>query len=97
MAAYRLVYDSRHLQADCKNQDHLRNPTLCNRVWAIFTFLDCLPIMPPLSITGLTARIKRMGRQIVPSSMLPLVSGINSRLPSVNHALISPILPHPVV
>ena len=26
-----------------------------------------------------------------------LVSGINSRLPSVNHALISPILPHPVV
>ena len=25
------------------------------------------------------------------------VSGINSRLPSVNHALISPILPHPVV
>jgi len=35
--------------------------------------------------------------QIVPSSMLPLVSGINARLPSVNHALISPILPHPVV
>ena len=35
--------------------------------------------------------------QIVPSSMLPLVSGINSRLPSVNHALISPILPHPVL
>jgi len=34
--------------------------------------------------------------QIVASSMLPLVSGINSRLPSVNHALMSPILPHPV-
>jgi len=29
--------------------------------------------------------------------MLHLVCGINSRLPSVNHALISPILPHPVV
>jgi len=29
--------------------------------------------------------------------MLPLVSGTNSRLPSVNHALISPILPHPVL
>ena len=29
--------------------------------------------------------------------MLPLVSGINSRLPSVNHTLISPILHHPVV
>jgi len=29
--------------------------------------------------------------------MLPLVSGINSRLLSVNHALISPILTHPVL
>jgi len=37
MAAYRRVYDSRHLQADCpKNRDQLRNPTLCNRVWATF-------------------------------------------------------------
>ena len=34
--------------------------------------------------------------QTVPSSMLPLVSGINSRLPSFNHALISSILHHPV-
>jgi len=31
MAAYRRVYDARHLQ--------LRNPTLGNRVWATFTFL----------------------------------------------------------
>ena len=30
-------------------------------------------------------------------SMLPLVSRINSRLPSVNHALISPVLTHPVL
>ena len=29
--------------------------------------------------------------------MFPLVSGTNSRLPSINHALISPILPHPVL
>ena len=35
MAAYRLVYDSHHLQA----RDQLRNPTLGNRVWATFTFL----------------------------------------------------------
>ena len=42
MAAYRRVYDSHHLQADSKNQDQLRNPTLGNRVWATFTFL--LPI-----------------------------------------------------
>jgi len=45
MAAYRQVYDSRHLQADCKNRDRLRNPTLNNRVWAAFTFLP--PIYHP--------------------------------------------------
>jgi len=39
MAAYRRVYDSRHLQADCKkNQDQLRNATLGNQVRATFTF-----------------------------------------------------------
>jgi len=37
MAAYRRVCDSRHLQADCRNQ--LRNLTLGNRVWATFTYL----------------------------------------------------------
>ena len=36
MAAYRRVYDSRHLQADCQERDQLRNPTLGNRVWATF-------------------------------------------------------------
>ena len=36
MAAYRQVYDSRHLQADCQEWDQLRNPTLGNRVWATF-------------------------------------------------------------
>jgi len=38
MAAYRGVFDSRHLQADCQNRDQLRNLTLGNRVWATFTF-----------------------------------------------------------
>ena len=38
MAAYRRVYDSRHLQADCKEPDQLRTPTLGNGVWATFTF-----------------------------------------------------------
>ena len=39
MAAYRRVYDSRHLQADCQEPgDQLRNPTLGNRVCATFTF-----------------------------------------------------------
>ena len=36
MAAYRRVYDSRHLQADC--QEPGSAPTLGNRVWATFTF-----------------------------------------------------------
>ena len=39
MAAYRRVYDSRHLQADCKNRDQLRNPMVGNRVWAAFYLL----------------------------------------------------------
>jgi len=37
MAAYRRVYDSRHLQANCQEPGHLRNPMLGNRVWATFT------------------------------------------------------------
>ena len=43
MAAYRRVYDSRHLQA--KNRDQLRNPTLGNRVWATFTFTFLLTLL----------------------------------------------------
>ena len=38
MAAYRRVYDSRHLRLTAKNWDQLWNPTLGNRVWATFTF-----------------------------------------------------------
>jgi len=34
---------------------------------------------------------------LFPSGMLPLVSGINSRLPSVNHALILPSPPNPIL
>ena len=47
MAAYRRVYDSPHLQADCQEPDQLRDPTLGNRVWATFTFFnDMLPFIP---------------------------------------------------
>jgi len=36
MAAYRRVYDSRHLQADCQEPGSAPEPyTLGNRVWAI--------------------------------------------------------------
>jgi len=42
MAAYRRVYDSRHLQADCQEPGSAPEPyTLGNRVWATFTVL-CL-------------------------------------------------------
>jgi len=43
MAAYRRVYDSRHLHADCQEPYQLRNPTLGNRVWATFTFFTITP------------------------------------------------------
>ena len=45
MAAYRRVYDSRHLRADCQNRDQLWNPTLGNRGWASFT-VAFLPYVP---------------------------------------------------
>ena len=39
MAAYRWVYDSRHLQADCQEPGSAPEPyTLGNGVWASFTF-----------------------------------------------------------
>ena len=36
MAAYRRVYDSRHLQADCQEPGSAPDPTLGSRVWATF-------------------------------------------------------------
>jgi len=42
MAAYRRVYDSLTCRLTPKYRDQLRNPTLCNRVWAIFTFFTVL-------------------------------------------------------
>ena len=36
MAAYHLVYDSRHLQADCQEPGSAPEPALGNRVWAAF-------------------------------------------------------------
>ena len=42
MPAYRRVYDSRHLQADCQEPGSAPEPyTLGNRVWAIFILLRC--------------------------------------------------------
>ena len=36
MAAYRRVYDSRHLQADCQEPGSAPEPYARNRVWASF-------------------------------------------------------------
>ena len=52
MTAYGRVYDSRHLQADCKEPDQLRNPSIGNRVWATFTFFTP-PEKPTLRFTVL--------------------------------------------
>jgi len=38
MAAYRRVYDSRHLQADCQEPGSAPESKARNRVWATFTF-----------------------------------------------------------
>jgi len=38
MAAYRQVYDLRHLQADCEEMGSAPKPTLGYQVWATFTF-----------------------------------------------------------
>jgi len=39
MEAYRRVYDSHHLQADCQEPGSVRNPTLGYRVWATFLLI----------------------------------------------------------
>jgi len=40
MAAYRRVYDSRHLQADCQEPGSVPESYAVNRVWATFTLAD---------------------------------------------------------
>ena len=57
MAAYRRVYDSRHLQLTAKNRDRLRNPTLGNRVWASFTFLLSIKLFAAVPPTTLHAGV----------------------------------------
>ena len=43
MSAYRQVYDSRHLQADCEEPESPPDPTLGNGVLATFTFIFTNP------------------------------------------------------
>ena len=65
MAAYRRVYDSCHLQwLTAKNRDQLRNPTLGNRVWATFTFLES--ILRPIYCSDLdVGGISKRQREVV--------------------------------
>jgi len=65
MAAYRLVYDSRHLQADsAKDRDQLRNPTLGNRVWAAFLIVQKARI-----VCSLNSRDTSVGRALLSVSI----------------------------
>ena len=57
MAAYRRVYDSRHLQG-AKNRDQLWNLTLGNRVWATFTFFVAGQFSCSMFVVSLTSRCK---------------------------------------
>ena len=58
MAAYRQVFDSRHLQA-AKNRDQLWNPMLGNRVWA--NFFTAVALNDCCSIYQLTHNAVRAG------------------------------------
>jgi len=53
MAAYCLVYDSRHLQADCQEPGSAPESGVDNRLWANFTFLS--PATAYTILTGLDA------------------------------------------
>ena len=64
MAAYRRVYDSHHLQADCQNRDQLRNPTLGNRVWATFTLFNKLTTNNDGSVEDGTAINRQKSREL---------------------------------
>ena len=77
MAAYRRVYDSRHLQLTAKNRDQLRNPTLGNRVWATFTLFTQ---EWTLSLTDWPA--SSIGRR--PSQALSLCSTVDTKRPSLS-------------
>ena len=67
MAAYRRVYDSHHLQADCiKNRDQHRNPTLGDRVLATVYLVANIKINKRFAsscdaVAGVS--IKTIGRQ----------------------------------
>ena len=80
MSAYRRVYDSRHLQADCQESEsaHAR---YSSRLWATFTFFylftlcpqkPSMPFPSPLIALGfwLSRRRRCMYRTVLPSRTL---------------------------
>ena len=81
MAASSLVYDSRHLQADC--QELGSNPMLGNRVWATFTVFYIarnIIIIPRRTATTETSKKRRLVINHVTSQAIDAESekGINS-------------------
>jgi len=57
MAAYRRVYDSRHLQADCQEPGSTLEPYARTRVWATYTVSTITTVIaclrPALRLGGL--------------------------------------------
>jgi len=62
MAAYRRVYDSRHLicRLTAKIRDQLRNPTLGKRVWATYTYLARIQLTLEFNPSSETANIQML-------------------------------------
>ena len=61
MAAYRRVYDSCHLQADCQEPGSAPEPyTLGNRVWATFTFFTFPPLFDAGELETSRASVKNL-------------------------------------
>jgi len=71
MAAYRQVYDSRHLQADCKELGSAPEPyTLGNQMWAAFimalnltTLESCRPFDAHLWVRQFLNTVKKVSKR----------------------------------
>jgi len=76
MAVYLQVYDSRHLQADCKEPGSARNPSLSNRTLATFFYL--LPRRVCETKVSSMAHAARLPRSIAAVGVTLYTSGFKS-------------------
>jgi len=71
MAAYRQVYDSRHLKADCREPGSALEPsTLGNRVWAAFTFLFRIILMINVAVCVCLADVLKQYLRNLPEPLM---------------------------